>query len=212
MDPTKFDAFAKRLAAGGVSRRGVLRGLGGALLAGLGGAGAAGADPACRGEGHPCEGNQDCCAGLVCAASGPGAALRCTAPIPTTTTTAAPTTTTTTSTTSTTTTSTTTSTTTPTTSTTTSTTTTPPPSCPAGSCPAGFNSCESLGCSATNPGCQCSQSVEGATVCVDVSHVSGTCGVQQCTSSANCGMGQSCIDSTKCCFQPTTYCAPCCTT
>ncbi len=33
----------------------------------------------CRGEGHPCEGNQTCCDGLVCKVSGPGAAERCTA-------------------------------------------------------------------------------------------------------------------------------------
>ena len=35
--------------------------------------------PACREEGHPCEGNQVCCEGLVCEPSGPGAADRCTA-------------------------------------------------------------------------------------------------------------------------------------
>jgi hypothetical protein len=35
--------------------------------------------PGCRGEGHPCEGNQTCCEGLTCSASGPGAASRCTA-------------------------------------------------------------------------------------------------------------------------------------
>src|SRR4051812_3740799 len=34
----------------------------------------------CRPAGHPCEGNQDgsCCSGLVCLASGPGTATRCT--------------------------------------------------------------------------------------------------------------------------------------
>ena len=31
----------------------------------------------CRGEGHPCEGNQVCCEGLTCAVFGPGNALRC---------------------------------------------------------------------------------------------------------------------------------------
>ena len=31
----------------------------------------------CRGEGHPCEGNQVCCTGLTCGPSGPGNALRC---------------------------------------------------------------------------------------------------------------------------------------
>jgi hypothetical protein len=33
---------------------------------------------ACRGEGHPCEGNQQCCEDLVCIVSGPGQAERCT--------------------------------------------------------------------------------------------------------------------------------------
>src|SRR5215208_2466972 len=37
------------------------------------------AQPGCRREGHPCEGNQTCCPGLTCAESGPGAARRCTA-------------------------------------------------------------------------------------------------------------------------------------
>lgn len=32
----------------------------------------------CRGQGHPCEGNQRCCAPFVCAVSGPGNAERCT--------------------------------------------------------------------------------------------------------------------------------------
>src|SRR5579884_1884230 len=89
MDGDRFDTLAKRLAIAGASRRRVLRGLGGGLLAALGGAKAIAADPACRGEGHPCEGNQICCAGLVCAEGGPGDARRCTAqpPAPTTTTT-----------------------------------------------------------------------------------------------------------------------------
>jgi hypothetical protein len=33
----------------------------------------------CRGEGHPCEGNQVCCAGLTCGEEGPGNARRCSA-------------------------------------------------------------------------------------------------------------------------------------
>lgn len=37
-------------------------------------------DAKCRGAGHPCEGNQICCEGLICAPSGPGAAHRCAAP------------------------------------------------------------------------------------------------------------------------------------
>src|SRR5579884_596359 len=83
MDGDRFDNLAKRLASGRVSRRAITRALGGGavgLLAGaLGRAGATAAQPACRGAGHPCDGNQTCCAGLVCQASGPGAALRCTA-------------------------------------------------------------------------------------------------------------------------------------
>jgi hypothetical protein len=45
----------------------------------LGLPGLAKAVPACRNAGHPCEGNQDCCSSLICVASGPGAAKRCTA-------------------------------------------------------------------------------------------------------------------------------------
>jgi hypothetical protein len=55
--------------------------LGGGLV---GRAGRAAAQPGCRGEGHPCEGNQEamwgCCAGLYCADKGeasPGNARRC---------------------------------------------------------------------------------------------------------------------------------------
>jgi hypothetical protein len=36
--------------------------------------------PPCRGEGTPCEGNLECCAGLVCRVTGPGAARRCSRP------------------------------------------------------------------------------------------------------------------------------------
>jgi hypothetical protein len=80
MDGTRFDALAKGLASAR-SRRGVVKGLGAALLgaAGLARFGGAEAKPACRGAGHPCEGNQTCCGDLVCVASGPGAAKRCTA-------------------------------------------------------------------------------------------------------------------------------------
>ena len=35
------------------------------------------AQPACREEGHPCEGNQECCDGLACRVSSPGQAERC---------------------------------------------------------------------------------------------------------------------------------------
>jgi hypothetical protein len=59
----------------------VFKSLGAAALGAAGFArfsGAAGATPSCRGAGHPCEGNQTCCDGLVCVVSGPGAAHRCT--------------------------------------------------------------------------------------------------------------------------------------
>jgi hypothetical protein len=68
--------------AGGQSRRQVLevlaRGAAAGALALLGST-HVGAQPGCRKEGHPCEGNQTCCPGLSCAVSGPGAAERCTA-------------------------------------------------------------------------------------------------------------------------------------
>jgi hypothetical protein len=35
------------------------------------------AAPKCAGEGHPCEGNQVCCEGLICGATGNGSARRC---------------------------------------------------------------------------------------------------------------------------------------
>src|SRR5688572_22849700 len=81
MDGRQIDAAA-RLLAGGHSRRQVLgllvRGAAGSAVALLAGV-RVGAQPGCRQEGHPCEGNQTCCAGLTCAPSGPGAANRCTA-------------------------------------------------------------------------------------------------------------------------------------
>jgi hypothetical protein len=97
MEADRFDALTKRLAAGGASRRAVLKRLAGGALGGwLGRRGpGAGAAPPCFGAGHPCTRHQQCCSG-ACAAPGPGAAPRCVAPTTTTTTTAPPTTTTTT--------------------------------------------------------------------------------------------------------------------
>jgi hypothetical protein len=46
------------------------------------------AQPGCRGEGKSCEGNQQCCAGLACRATGPGSTRRCARPQATTTPTA----------------------------------------------------------------------------------------------------------------------------
>ena len=102
MEHPEFDHLIRSLATG-VSRRSVLRRAAGSAVAGpiaWLGADTARADgkdknkdknkdkskgggaeslPAssCRDVGHPCEGNQECCAGLACVASGPGAALRC---------------------------------------------------------------------------------------------------------------------------------------
>jgi hypothetical protein len=92
MDGRQLDTAARML-AGGHTRRQVLGVLArGAVGGGLGLAGPLAAaakpkdkdkdkgnGPACREEGHPCEGNQTCCEGLTCTASGPGAARRCTA-------------------------------------------------------------------------------------------------------------------------------------
>jgi len=201
MDADRFDEFTKRLATAGASRRRLLRGLGGGLLAALGGAGA-GAAPACRGAGHPCAGNQQCCDGLVCAASGPGAARRCTPPTTTTTTTtAAPTTTTTTTTPTSTTTSTTTpaptTTTTTTAAPTTTTTTTTAAPCmkgganapcrTGGDCCSGF--CTNFGCCPVCPsGCSCYITTEANLVCTN--HGGSR---QHCTVSSQCPTGEFCI-------------------
>jgi hypothetical protein len=80
MDESRFDRLARKFAKGH-SRRSVVKGLLGGLAA-LAGRGLAEAKPSCREAGHPCEGNQTCCVGLVCVVSGPGSARRCT-PCPT---------------------------------------------------------------------------------------------------------------------------------
>jgi hypothetical protein len=77
MDDSRFDALARALARPR-TRRSVLAGVT-ALAAGvLVRRADGGAAPECRSEGHPCEGNQTCCDGLVCAVSGPGNVARCT--------------------------------------------------------------------------------------------------------------------------------------
>ena len=84
MDQDRFDNVVKSLATG-ADRRSVLKRIAGGALGGLLAlrGGAAVAQPGCRQEGHPCEGNQVCCPGLVCTpAAGPGQAARCTAPTP----------------------------------------------------------------------------------------------------------------------------------
>src|SRR5215216_6421423 len=89
MHQERFDELVTVLARdAGLPRRVLLRrvvaGLVGAALVGR--AGGVAAQPGCRAEGHPCEGNQEefwgCCGTLVCAAKGeasPGNARRCVA-------------------------------------------------------------------------------------------------------------------------------------
>ena len=71
MDAERFDKLAKAV---GNRRALVVALLGGVLPAG------AHAKPKCRDVGHPCEGNQTCCAGLECRVTGPGNAERCAVP------------------------------------------------------------------------------------------------------------------------------------
>ena len=87
MTQHRIDALVAVLARdAGLPRRALLRRVVAVLLGGglVGRAGRAAAQPGCRGEGHPCEGNQEemwgCCAGLYCADKGeasPGNARRC---------------------------------------------------------------------------------------------------------------------------------------
>jgi hypothetical protein len=81
MSARRFDDAARILASGLPRRRvvGLLARAAVGVTALLASAPQAGAQPGCRREGHPCEGNQTCCAGLICTESGPGAARRCTA-------------------------------------------------------------------------------------------------------------------------------------
>jgi hypothetical protein len=85
MDDRRFDAFARALATPRTRRyagRALLAGLTSATLAAIGLSGHSGPDPAnaqpgCRAAGNPCQGNQQCCAGLVCRTTGPGTSRRC---------------------------------------------------------------------------------------------------------------------------------------
>ena len=81
MDQDRFDDIAKSLAAG-ADRRSLLKRVAGGALGGLLAlrGGLAAAQPGCRRERHPCEGNQDCCPGLVCLRTGAGSARRCAPP------------------------------------------------------------------------------------------------------------------------------------
>ena len=80
MDDHRFDEITRSLTSG-ASRRGILKRVG-ALAAGLLATRGhdALAQPGCRQEGHPCEGNQECCPGLECRVTGPGNAERCAVP------------------------------------------------------------------------------------------------------------------------------------
>jgi hypothetical protein len=75
------DDLARGLADGTMSRRRALGVFAGAAAATLVGAKTAKAQPGCRQEGHPCEGNQECCPGLECRVTGPGNAERCARPV-----------------------------------------------------------------------------------------------------------------------------------
>ena len=79
LDGHNFDSIT-RLFGNDSSRRQVLRRLGAGALGGVAALVGRGVDatPQCRGQGHPCEGNQICCTGLACVeASGNGQAERC---------------------------------------------------------------------------------------------------------------------------------------
>jgi hypothetical protein len=84
MDADRFDTVTKVVGRGATRRR-VVRGVLGSVLAGgavtLTGRGPVQAVPACLGAGHPCQGNQECCPGLVCRVTGPGNVKRCAAPV-----------------------------------------------------------------------------------------------------------------------------------
>src|SRR3712207_5456637 len=76
-----LDELARGMATGNVTRRRALGMLAGAAAGAVVGVRGAQAQPGCRREGHPCEGNQECCPGLVCVeAAGPGQAARCVRP------------------------------------------------------------------------------------------------------------------------------------
>ena len=82
MDQDRFDDVVKSLGTG-ADRRSVLKRIAAGALGGLLAlrGGAAVAQPGCRQEGHPCEGNQECCPGLECRVTGPGNAERCARPV-----------------------------------------------------------------------------------------------------------------------------------
>ena len=77
-----LDELTQGMASGTISRGRALKTLAGMAVAALlpFGASKANAKPKCRGVGHPCEGNQVCCPGLVCRVTGPGNAERCAKP------------------------------------------------------------------------------------------------------------------------------------
>jgi hypothetical protein len=87
MDDKRFDDLVKRLCTTRLTRVSMIRGLAAGTVAALTGARLASqsgdstvlaAAGTCRNLGHPCQGNQDCCAGIeVCKVTGPGNAKRC---------------------------------------------------------------------------------------------------------------------------------------
>jgi hypothetical protein len=86
MDSDRFDAMSKAVGRGTQRRKVLLGLLGGALLGSAIVSPASQpvrAQPGCRRDGHPCEGNQQCCAGLACRVIGPGNERQCSRPQPT---------------------------------------------------------------------------------------------------------------------------------
>src|SRR5829696_3628224 len=84
MEDQRFDDLVKRLCTTRLTRMSVLRGLAAGAVAAVAGVkvgagrSVSAAAGTCRNLGHPCEGNQDCCAGIeFCDVTGPGNAKRC---------------------------------------------------------------------------------------------------------------------------------------
>src|SRR5215217_1476582 len=187
-----FDALARGLADGSITRGKALRLMGAALAGGaLGSLGigeAAGDPPGCKRAGKHCTRNDQCCGSLVCVSG--TCQTQTTTPTPTTSTTATPTTSTTA---------------TPTTSTTatptTSTTATPT------SCTPGSDICERGVCGPVEALCSCVPTTEGQTACVV-----GSCEGGSCNSSVDCPGSSICVSVGGLCCETNVCVTPCATT
>ena len=180
-----FDALARGLADGSITRGKALRLMGAALAGGaLGSLGireAAGDPPGCKRAGKHCTRNDQCCGSLVCVSG--------TCQTPTTSTTETPTTSTTE---------------TPTTSTTetpTTSTTSPPTTCTPGS-----DICARGVCGPVEAFCACVPTTEGQTACVVAE-----CG-EPCNSSVDCPGGSICVSVGGLCCETNVCVTPCATT